>query len=40
LARRQAAPCSRKISATSSDGRDTDAPLYAGGSVFFFSALS
>jgi hypothetical protein len=39
LALRQAAPCARKISATSSDGGDTDA-AYAGGSVFFFSALS
>ena len=31
LASRQAGPCSRKISATSSKGRDTDAGAYAGG---------
>ena len=31
LASRQAGPCARKMSATSSKGRDTDAGGYAGG---------
>ena len=35
LALRQAAPWSRKISATSSDGRDKSAALYAGGFAWF-----